>query len=39
MQLTLPPLRKQWRGIVSNRYFWILVVMLAGTAFLHYATS
>lgn len=38
MNSTLMPLWKRWKKIVSNRSFWILVVVLVGTTFLHYGT-
>jgi len=38
MNPTLMPLWKRWKKIVSNRSFWVLVVVLTGTIFLHYCT-
>jgi len=38
MNSSLTSLWKRWKKIVSNRSFWILVVVLIGTTFLHYYT-
>ena len=38
MSSTLTPLQERWKRIVSNPSFWILVVVLTGTTFLHYCT-
>jgi len=38
MNSTLASLRERWKKIAGNRSFWILVVVLTGTTFLHYCT-